>query len=149
MNRAADQYKLRVKRFLFCGRADKNHLLNQLTDMLDDFQQAKPEADYTEYVATFGEPATCATELLSSLGESKFKAIRKKRLLARRSIYVAILVVFVLISSLLYYKYYQSLYFNEDTVVVIGPATRITEEEAEAAFERTPVDSHSDGGTEK
>ena len=65
MNRAADQYKLRVKRFLFCGRADKNHLLNQLTDMLDDFQQAKPEADYTEYVATFGEPAACATELLS------------------------------------------------------------------------------------
>ena len=59
MNRAADQYKLRVKRFLFCGRADKNHLLNQLTDMLDDFQQAKPEADYTEYVATFGVPQNC------------------------------------------------------------------------------------------
>ena len=147
MSEAAEQYKSRVRHSLFCGKVDRNHLLNQLVEMLDDFQQARPEANYIEYVATFGEPAACAAELLSSLGESKFEAIRKKRLLVRRSIYVAIFAVFILISSFLYYKYYQSLYFNEDTVVVIGPATRITEEEAEAAFERTPVDAHSDGGT--
>ena len=48
---------------------------------------------------TYGEPATCAAELLSSLGESRFKAIRKKCLFACRNIYVAVLVIFVLIIS--------------------------------------------------
>lgn len=80
MTKVAEQYQSHVKRALFCGRADRSRLLDQLTEMLDDFQQAKPEADYAEYVvATFSEPIACAAELLSSLGESKFEAIHKKR----------------------------------------------------------------------
>ncbi len=79
MTKAAEQYKSQVKRSLFCGRADRDHLLDRLAEMLDDFQQARPEADYAEYAATFGEPPACAAELLSSLGESKFEAIHKKK----------------------------------------------------------------------
>lgn len=56
MSKAVEQYQSQVKRSLFCGRADREHLLDRLTEMLDDFQQAKPEADYDEYAATFGEP---------------------------------------------------------------------------------------------
>lgn len=148
VNRAADQYRLRVKRSLFCGRSDKNHLVTQLEEMLDDFQQAKPEADYTEYVATFGEPAVCAAELLSSLGESKLEAIRKKRLWLRRSVYAMALAVFALLSAFLYYKYDQSMEFNKDTVVVIEPATVVPDNVVEESIERTPKGAHSYGGEE-
>ncbi len=143
MNRAADQYKSRVKRSLFCGRADRNHLLNQLVEMLDDFQQARPEANYIEYVATFGEPAACAAELLSSLGESKFEAIHKKKLLVRRGIYVAILAVFVLVSSFWCYKYYQSRALNKDTVVIIEPVIEVLEDVVDESIARTPKNAHS------
>lgn len=145
MNKAAKQYKLRVKHSLFCGRTDKKYLLDQLTQMLDDFQQERAEADYTEYVATFGEPAACAAELLSSLREFEFAAIRKRHLWVRRNVYAAVLAVFVLLSAILYYRYERSLAFNENTVVVIGPAVRVTEEEAEAAFARASEEARSYG----
>lgn len=146
MNRAADQYKSRVKRSLFCGRADRNHLLNQLVEMLDDFQQAKPEANYIEYVATFGEPAACAAELLSSLGESKFEAIRKRRLRIRRSIYTAVLAILVLLSVFLYWRYRQSLYFNKDTVLVIESVIEVPKDVVDTMIEQAPMDARSYGG---
>ena len=146
MNKAAERYQLCVKRSLFCGRADRDRLLVRLTEMLDDFQQARPEADYVEYAATFGEPAACAAELLSSLGESKFEALQKRRLRARRGVYAAVLAVFVLLSAFLYWRYRQSLYFNEDTVLVIEPVVTITEAEADAIIERSPVDARAYGG---
>lgn len=146
MDKAADQYKLRVKRSLFCGRIDKNYLLNQLAEMLDDFQQAKPEANYIEYVATFGEPAACATELLSSLGESKFEAIRKRHLWIRRSIYTAVLAILVLLSVFLYWRYRQSLYFNKDTVLVIESVIEVPKDVVDTMIEQAPMDARSYGG---
>ncbi len=143
MTKAAEQYQSRVKRSLFCGRADREHLLDRLTEMLDDFQQARPEADYAEYAATFGEPPACAAELLSSLGESKFEAIRKKRLLVRRGVYVAILAVFVLVSSFWCYKYYQSRALNKDTVVIIEPVIEVSEDVVDESIARTPKNAHS------
>ncbi len=146
MDKAADQYKLRVKRSLFCGRIDKNYLLNQLAEMLDDFQQAKPEANYIEYVATFGEPAACATELLSSLGESKFEAIRKRHLWIRRSIYTAVLAILVLLSVFLYWRYRQSLYFNKNTVLVIESVIEVPKDVVDTMIEQAPMDARSYGG---
>jgi len=143
MTKAAEQYKAQVKRSLFCGRADREHLLDRLTEMLDDFQQARPEADYAEYAATFGEPAACAAELLSSLGESKFEAVRKKRLLVRRGVYVAILAVFVLVSSFWCYKYYQSRALNKDTVVIIEPVIEVSEDVVDESIAQTPKNAHS------
>ena len=143
MTKAAEQYKAQVKRSLFCGRSDREHLLDRLTEMLDDFQQARPEADYAEYAATFGEPAACAAELLSSLGESKFEAVRKKRLLVRRGVYVAILAVFVLVSSFWCYKYYQSRALNKDTVVIIEPVIEVSEDVVDESIAQTPKNAHS------
>ena len=146
MTKAAEQYQSRVKRSLFCGRADRDRLLDRLTEMLDDFQQAKPEANYIEYVATFGEPAVCATELLSSLGESKFEAIRKRHLWIRRSIYAAVLAVLVLLSAFLYWRYRQSLYFNKDTVLVIEPVIEVPKDVVDAMIEQAPMNARSYGG---
>ncbi len=145
MSKAVEQYQSQVKRSLFCGRADRDRLLDRLTEMLDDFQQTKPEANYIEYVATFGEPSACAAELLSSLGESKFEAIRKRHLWIRRGAYAAVLAVFVLLSAFLYWRYRQSLYFNEDTVLVIEPVVTVTEAEVDAMIERSPVDARAYG----
>lgn len=129
MNRAADQYKLRVKRFLFCNRADRNHLLNQLAEMLDDFQQARPEADYPEYVTTFGEPAVCGAELLSSLEESKIEAARKKHSLHRCAVFVGIIAALICMSFFWYIKYHESLTYNGQVTIIEGPAFDLTEEE--------------------
>ena len=145
MTKAAEQYKAQVKRSLFCGRSDREHLLDRLTEMLDDFQQARPEADYAEYAATFGEPAACAAELLSSLGESKFEAIRKRHLWIRRGAYAAVLAVFVLLSAFLYWRYRQSLYFNEDTVLVIEPVTEVPKDVVDTMIEQAPMDARSYG----
>ena len=143
MSKAAEQYQSQVKRSLFCGRADREHLLDRLREMLDDFQQARPEADYIEYVATFGEPAACAAELLSSLGESKFEALQKRRLRFRRGVYAAVLAVFVLLSAFLYGRYRQSLYFNEDTVLVIDPVIEVPKDVVDESIARTPKNAHS------
>ena len=143
MNKAAERYQLRVKRSLFCGRADRDRLLVRLTEMLDDFQQARPEADYAEYAATFGEPAACAAELLSSLGESKFEALQKRRLRVRRGVYAAVLAVFVLVSSFWCYKYYQSRALNKDTVVIIEPVIEVPEDVVDESIARTPKNAHS------
>ena len=143
MNKAAERYQLRVKRSLFCGRADRDRLLVRLAEMLDDFQQARPEADYAEYAATFGEPAACAAELLSSLGESKFEALQKRRLRVRRGAYAAVLAVFVLLSAFLYGRYRQSLYFNKDTVLVIEPVIEVPKDVVDESIARTPKNAHS------
>ena len=147
MNKAAERYQLCVKRSLFCGRADRDRLLVRLTEMLDDFQQARPEADYAEYAATFGEPAACAAELLSSLGESKFEALQKRRLRVRRGAYAAVLAVFVLLSAFLYGRYRQSLYFNKDTVLVIEPVIEVPKDVVDTMIEQAPMDACSYGGT--
>ena len=143
MMKAAEQYQLRVKRSLFCGKADRDRLLGRLAEMLDDFQQARPEADYAEYAATFGEPAACAAELLSSLGESKFEALQKRRLRVRRGAYAAVLAVFVLLSAFLYGRYRQSLYFNKDTVLVIEPVIEVPKDVVDESIARTPKNAHS------
>ena len=146
MNNPAEQYQLHVKRSLFCGRADREHLLSQLAEMLDDFQQTRPEADYAEYAATFGEPASCAAELLSSLGKSKFKSVQKRRLWVRRGVYAAVLAVFVLLSAFLYWRYRQSLHFNEDTVLVIEPVIEVPKDVVDTMIEQAPMDARAYGG---
>lgn len=129
MTKVAEQYQSHVKRALFCGRADRSRLLDRLTEMLDDFQQAKPEADYAEYVATFGEPIACATELLSSLGESKIEAARKKHSLRRRAAFAGIVAVLICISFFWFIKYHESLTYNGQVTIIEGPAFDLTEEE--------------------
>ena len=129
MMKAAEQYQSSVKHSLFCGRADKEHLLSQLAEMLDDFQQAKPEADYAEYAATFGEPPVCAAELLSSLGESKIEAARKKHSLRRRAAFVGIVAVLICTSFFWFIKYHESLTYNGQVTIIEGPAFDLTEEE--------------------
>ncbi|MCI9120180.1 MAG: hypothetical protein HFG00_01455 [Oscillibacter sp.] len=146
MMKAAEQYQLRVKRSLFCGKADRDRLLGRLAEMLDDFQQAGPEADYAEYAATFGEPAACAAELLSSLGESKFEAIQKRRLWVRRGVYAAVLAVLVLLSAFLYWRYRQSLYFNKDTVLVIESVIEVPKDVVDTMIEQAPMDARAYGG---
>lgn len=129
MTKVAEQYKSCVKHSLFCGRADRNHLLDRLTEMLDDFQQARPEADYAEYAATFGEPPACAAELLSSLGESKIEAARKKHSLRRRAAFAGIVAVLICISFFWFIKYHESLTYNGQVTIIEGPAFDLTEEE--------------------
>lgn len=63
-NRAAEQYLLRVKRGLVCGRADRDYLFARFRQLADGFQEELPEAGYAEFVAAFGRPEDCAAELL-------------------------------------------------------------------------------------
>ena len=55
-NRAAEQYLLRVKRGLVCGRADRDYLFARFRQLADGFQEELPEAGYAEFVAAFGRP---------------------------------------------------------------------------------------------
>ncbi len=128
-NRAAEQYLLRVKRGLVCGRADRDYLFARFRQLADGFQEELPEAGYAEFVAAFGRPEDCAAELLSALGESSVESARKKRRTIRRSILAILIITLVSVSAFWYLKYEQSRFLNEHIAIVEGPAFFISDEE--------------------
>lgn len=128
-NRAAEQYLLRVKRGLVCGRADRDYLFARFRQLADGFQEELSEAGYAEFVAAFGRPEDCAAELLSALGESSVESARKKRRTIRRSILAILIVTLVSVSAFWYLKYARGSLLNENTIIVHGPIIEMTEEE--------------------
>ncbi len=128
-NRAAEQYLLRVKRGLVCGRADRDYLFARFRQLADGFQEELPETGYAEFVAAFGRPEDCAAELLSALGESSVESARKKRRTIRRSILAILIVTLVSVSAFWYLKYEQIRVLNENAIIVAEPTVGMTEEE--------------------
>lgn len=139
-NNAAEKYLSRVKPFLICDRKDRHQLLARCKDMIHTFQQENPAAEYAGIVAAFGEPSACATDLLSGLETSSVEEAHKKLIFINRKTFTAIIAALVLISLFWYWKYYKSREFDEHSIVVIGPAIEMTEEEYNAMKENPVPD---------
>lgn len=130
MNRdVAQQYLRQVRQFLICDRKSRCHLLARCKDAVNVFLEENPKAQYADIVVAFGEPSTCAAELLSDMKTSSIKDARKKILFINRNIFVAILATLILISFFLFLKYYKIREFDKDSILVIEPPLTITEEE--------------------
>lgn len=140
-HKTAQKYLNQVRHFLVCEREDRKRLLERCKDLIDSFQQENPNMEYAEVVTAFGKPADCAADLLSTLDDSKVEAVRKKRRWFGR---IAIAVVSVAIiasmitASFWYYKYRLECEFGDEFILVIEPATEITEEEFYAATGHSP-----------
>lgn len=134
-NKAAQKYLNQVRHSLICGMADRKRLIERCKELMNAFQQENPDAGYDEFVAAFGQPADCATDLLSTLDDSKVESARQKRLWLRRIIIVSVLGVLVFLSFFWYSKYQKSIMFDEDVIVIIQPPVETTLEEFYAAKE--------------
>lgn len=127
----SQQYLRQVNQFLICDRKNRRRLLERCKDLVKVFQEENPDAEYADIVAAFGEPSTCAAELLSGLNTSSVKDARKI-LFINRSIFVIIIIAFTLVSSFFFYKYLKIREFDEDSILIIEAPVRITEEEFDA-----------------
>ena len=141
---AAQRYLNQVSRFLVCTGGDRKRLLGRCRELADSFQQENPDAEYDGFVSAFGKPADCAAELLSTLDASAIESAQKKRCWLHR-IEIAVLGVGILASILTalfwYNKYQYQREFDDEFILVITPATRMTEEDFFAAIGREPPPS--------
>lgn len=141
---AAQRYLNQVSRFLVCTGGDRKRLLGRCRELADSFQQENPDAEYDGFVSAFGKPADCAAELLSTLDASAIESAQKKRRWLHR-IEIAVLGVGILASILTalfwYNKYQYQREFDDEFILVITPATRMTEEDFFAAIGREPPPS--------
>lgn len=135
-NKVAQRYFKQVKRLLICDKDDRKRLLKQCEELMNTFQQENSEAEYDGFVAAFGTPTHCAIELISTLEESKVKDYQKKRLWIRRFTVSGIVIVLIFISFFWHIKYRQTIAFDDNAYVIVGPKTQVTEEEYIAATER-------------
>ena len=67
MDQAAQRYLTRLRRALVCPKRDRERLLADAREMLENFAQENPGAFYQDYVASFGQPQDFAREMLSGL----------------------------------------------------------------------------------
>ena len=67
MDQAAKRYLTRLGRALVCSKKDRERLLDDAREMLENFAQENPGAFYQDYVASFGQPQDFAREMLSGL----------------------------------------------------------------------------------
>lgn len=145
-HKTMQNYLTQVRHSLVCDRTDRKQLLERCKDLIDSFQQENPNADYNEIVTAFGKPVDCATDLLSTLDDTKVEAAQKKRRWFHR---IAIAVVSIaIITSVLTAVFWHSKYsdqreFDDEFILVIESPTEITLEEFYATKEQK---AHFNGG---
>lgn len=79
MDKAPERYLKQLRRALLCPREDRERLMADAGDMLENFAQENPGAFYRDYVASFGTPEDFAAEMLSSLDPEDIAEARTRR----------------------------------------------------------------------
>lgn len=79
MDKAPERYLKQLRRALVCPREDRERLMADARDMLENFAQENPGAFYRDYAASFGTPEDFAAEMLSSLDPEDIAEARIRR----------------------------------------------------------------------
>ena len=95
MDQAAERYLKKLRRALVCSKKDKERLLGDARDLLENFAQENPGAFYQDYVASFGQPEDFAGEMLTSLDPEDVAEAgqRRKRVLVGAAVVAAAVLV--------------------------------------------------------
>lgn len=75
----SQRYLTRLRRALVCSKRDRERLLSDARDMLENFAQENPGAFYQDYVASFGQPEDFAAEMLSNLDPEDIADVQRRR----------------------------------------------------------------------
>lgn len=141
---AARWYLTRVRRALTCSAASRRALLPRAEVLVEAFLQENPRARYQELVSAFGQPSAFAATMLADLDEEEVRFTRRRKTFLCRCLLAGLILLLILSSVFWYRKYQKSQSLNENTVVVIGPARELTEEE----FHQILKGSHNSQGRE-
>lgn len=100
MDQAAERYLTRLRRALVCSKKDKERLIDDAKDLLENFAQENPGAFYKDYVASFGQPEDFAGEMLTSLDPEDVAEAGQRRKWAMIGVAVAAAAVLVLLAGI-------------------------------------------------
>lgn len=75
----SQRYLTRLRRALVCSKRDRERLLRDARDMLENFAQENPGAFYQDYEASFGQPEDFAAEMLSNLDPEDIADVQRRR----------------------------------------------------------------------
>lgn len=100
MDQAAERYLKKLRRALVCSKKDKERLIDDAKDLLENFAQENPGAFYQDYVASFGQPEDFAGEMLTSLDPEDMAEASQRRKRALIAVIVAAAAVLVLLAGI-------------------------------------------------
>ena len=100
MDQAAERYLKKLRRALVCSKKDKERLIDDAKDLLENFAQENPGAFYQDYVASFGQPEDFAGEMLTSLDPEDVHEAGQRRKRALIAVTVAVAAVLVLLAGI-------------------------------------------------
>lgn len=100
MDQAAERYLKKLRRALVCSKKDKERLIDDAKDLLENFAQENPGAFYQDYVDSFGQPEDFAGEMLTSLDPEDVAEAGQRRKRALIAVTVAAAAVLVLLAGI-------------------------------------------------
>lgn len=100
-NKSLKRYLTQLRRALTCPRADRERLLAQGRQLVEDFEEENPGSPYAALTAAFGPPKDFAAEMLSQLPQDVVEKARKRRKYIRRA--VAAVIALAMISCTVYW----------------------------------------------
>lgn len=99
MDQAAERYLKKLRRALVCSKRDKERLIADGKDLLENFSQENPGAFYQDYIASFGRPEDFAGEMLANLDPEDVHEAGQRRKRALMGIVAAVAAVLVLLAG--------------------------------------------------
>lgn len=135
MDKAAQRYLTRLRRALVCPKGDRERLLKDAGDMLENFAQENPGAFYKDYVASFGPPEDFAAEMLSNLDPEDVAEARTRRKRTLLGIVIAAGALLVLLAGFWFGRQSQGQPVAETSAPTVEPTSAPT---AQATPEPTP-----------
>lgn len=150
MDQAAERYLKKLRRALVCPKKDKERLLADARDLLENFAQENPRAFYQDYVLSFGQPEDFAGEMLSNLDPEDVREARLRRKRTLMAMAVAVAAMLVLLAGIWLGQRSQSPAEIPTPVPTVTPAPEVTptpEPTAEATPEPTSTPEPTPGAT--
>lgn len=99
MDQAAERYLKKLRRALVCSKKDKERLIDDAKDLLENFAQENPGAFYQDYIASFGRPEDFAGEMLANLDPEDVAEAGQRRKRALIAVTAAAAAVLVLLAG--------------------------------------------------
>lgn len=140
-NKALKRYLSQLRRALTCSRTDRERLLAQGRQLVEDFLEENPRASYVELAAAFGQPKDFASEMLSQLDPGEVEKARKQQKCLRQGL-AAIILLTLLFTSVFWYARWakDQEIISGDFRIVFGPVEQLTDEEYEEKCGVNPAD---------
>lgn len=108
MDKAPERYLTQLRRALVCLKEDRERLMADARDMLENFAQENPGAFYRDYVASFGTPEDFAAEMLASLDPEDVAEAQTRRRRTLVGMVTAVGVLLVLLVGFWFGRQSQS-----------------------------------------